>query len=71
MFEINYVIRGYHIYKNTWNAVIGEELACERDVSNHHDCFAVAITKDGNIVGHAPRKVSSVFSLFIRRGGSI
>ena len=71
MFEIESVIRGYHIYKETWDAVIGEELVCERDVTNHHDRFAVAICKTGSTVGHVPRKISSVFSLFLRRGGSI
>ena len=35
------------------------------------DRYAVAVIKDGVIIGHLPRKVSRVCSLFLRRGGSI
>ena len=27
-------VNGYHIYKNVWDAVIGEELQCERELDN-------------------------------------
>ena len=30
----------------------------QRETSNHHDPFAVAILKDGIVVGHMPRKIS-------------
>ena len=59
-FEWPCCIRGYHIYKEIWDAAIGEHLACERENSNNHDCYAVAVTKDRTIVGHLPRKVSRV-----------
>ena len=65
------MVRGYHIYKDIWDALIGEELSCEREGANYADPFAVAIIKDDNIVGHVPRKISTVCSLFLRRGGSI
>ena len=64
-------IRGYHIYKEICDAAIGEHLACERENSNNHDLYAVAVTKDRTIVGHHPRKVSRVCSLFLRRCGRI
>ena len=35
-------VHGYHIYKNTWDASIGEELACQREPSNGVDRYAVA-----------------------------
>lgn len=35
------------------------------------DSHAVAVTKDINVVGHIPRKFSSVCALFISNGGSI
>ena len=38
-------IRGYHVYKDTWDAATGEELACEREVYNTQDCYAVAMKK--------------------------
>jgi len=62
--------------KEIWpNPVDEEELTCEREVGNSHDPLAVAVKKliDGNntIVGHVPRHISPLCSVFIRRGGSI
>ena len=62
-------MRGYHAYKHIWAAVYGEELPCEREAGNQVDAFAVAVMKDGTVVGHVPKKISS--RLYLRRGGSI
>ena len=56
---------------STWDAIIGEELPCERETGNERDRYAVAIKKDGTIIGHLPRKISRPCSLFLRRGNSI
>ena len=48
----NSCVHGYHIYKDVWDAVIGEELQCEREHDNGSDWYAVAIKKDGTIIGH-------------------
>ena len=68
--ERNSCVRGYHIYKNVWDAVIGE-LQCERELANECDRYAVAVRKDGTIIGHLPRAISRACSLFLRRGNSI
>ena len=47
--------------------VVGESLVCERDPENASDRYAVAVKKEGTIMGHLPRKVSRVCSLFLRR----
>ena len=75
-FAVNSVIRGYHEYKTVWESPAdGEVLRCEREVGNSHDTYAVAVKKliDGHyvVVGHVPRKISSICSIFIRRGGTI
>ena len=75
-FTIDAVIRGYYVYKEIWpNPVDEEELTCECEVGNSHDPLAVAIKKliDGSnmIVGHVPRRISPLCSVFIRRSGSI
>ena len=70
-FSVEAVVRGYHAYKHIWAAVYGEELPCEREAGNWVDAFAVAVMKDGTVVGHVPKKISSVCSLYLRRGGSI
>ena len=64
-------IRGYHIYQEVWTAAVGEELICERETHNSHDRYAVAVKRTGVIIGHLPRKLSKLCSLFLRRGGSI
>ena len=33
--------------------------------------YAIAVFKDDTIVGHIPKKVSRIYSLFIPRGGAI
>ena len=69
--ELPCCVRGYHIYKTIWAATIGEELVCEREPTNAIDRYAVAVIKDGTIIGHLPKKLSKICSIFLRRGGSI
>ena len=64
-------VRGYHVYRRIWEAADGEMLDCGRDLHNDHDRYAVSVLKDGATVGHLPRKISKLCSLFLRRGGSI
>ena len=52
--ERNNCVRDYHIYKNVWGAVIGEELQCERELANECNRYAVAMRKDETIIGHLP-----------------
>ena len=72
-FDVEAIVRGYHKYKDVWNAMIGERLHCEREAGNVHDLYniIVAVVKSGVVVGHVPRKMSSVCSLFLRHGGVI
>lgn len=65
------MIRNYHVYKEVWKATEGEILLCQRENNNYHDPFSVAVIKDGQIVGHVPKKISTVCSLFLRRGGTL
>ena len=68
-FILDSCVRGYHVYKDLWNATPGETLTCIRERGNRNDVFAVAVQSDGNIVGHVPRHISCISTLFIRRGG--
>ena len=65
------VVRGHHVYKDRWTPRLGETLQCLREEENTTDRFAVAVYKDLNIVGHVPRAISTLCSVFLRRGGSI
>lgn len=64
-------VRGYHVYQEIWAATEGETLLCSRETRSREDPFAVAVMKSGEIVGHVPRSLSCVCSLFLRRGGSM
>ena len=46
-FEIDSVVRGYHVYKDVWDAHIGTELLCLPESSNREDRYAVAVIIDG------------------------
>ena len=64
------VICGHHIYKDIWTPQLDEILSCELEPGNIFYFYAVAIkrTCDNTTVGHFPRKMSAVCSLFLRRG---
>ena len=70
-FQFTSVIRGYHVYKDHWQAEIDDELQCEIEEANEHDKNAVAILQNGNVVGHIPRENSKVSKFFMQRGGFI
>ena len=38
-------VRGFHVYKDVWRPVIGEELRCQREEDNPRDPYAVAVTR--------------------------
>ena len=48
--------------------LINTELVCAQDSGNPHDPYAVAIKKGSVVVGHMPRKISVVCSLFLHAG---
>ena len=70
-FTVESCARGYHIYKDIWDATIGEELQCTRESNNSNDCYAVAVRKNDAVVGHVPRKISRVCALFLEHNGTI
>ena len=61
-------VRGYHVYQEEWDPVLGEILPCTCELGNTHDIFAVKVTKAGVTVGHVPKKISLTCSLFILNG---
>ena len=65
-FERVCCFRGYHVYKEIWEVATREILICERELHNGRDRYAVAVKKSGTIIGHLPRKLSRVCSLFLR-----
>ena len=59
------------MYKEVWEASCGEMLSCARETRNTFDPFAVCVKKHGCTVGHVPKNISAICSLFLRRGETI
>ena len=71
-FILNSCICGYHIYKDVWTPSVGETVNCEREGRNLEDPYTVALQNNGTItVGHIPRTILCVCTLFLRCGGAI
>ena len=75
-FVVESMVRGYHEYKTVWDSpILGEELICAREIGNSYDPMAVAVKKEIHgetiTVGHTPKRISALCSIFIRRGGNI
>ena len=75
-FSIESMIRGYNEYNSIWtDPTLGGELECKREPENPHDTHAVTVIKTisgSNVtVGHFPRSISPICSIFIRRDGTI
>ena len=64
-------IRGYHIYEDIWEVAVGETVECVLEPGNFHDKNAVAVEKDGRIIGYLPWKVLRVRALFLKTGGTV
>ena len=65
------VVHRFHVYKDEWEPILTEVLICEIEPDNMYDKHAVAVKKEGRIVGHVPMENSKVFKFFLRRGGHI
>ena len=75
-FCIDSMVWGYHEYQSIWdNPLADGDVACEWETGNSYNPQSMAIKKvnDGTlpVVGHMPRKISSICLIFIKRGGSI
>ena len=65
-------VRGYHIYKDIWEAPIGEVLTCRKEEGNVHDPYFVAVIDQHEVtIGHVPREISAICSLFLDHRGTI
>jgi len=49
-FAITFVVRGYHVCKDTWAAEIGSEFPCFVEPRNREDRYAVAVMDGTSIV---------------------
>ena len=45
-FRVDVCVRGQHIYKDIWYALVGEVLVCKREPNSFQDRYAVAVKKE-------------------------
>ena len=68
-FETESCIQGFHIYKDTWSPLIGEQLKCTRETNNPLDRYAVVVVNitpvSTETVGHVPQCISAICSTFL------
>ena len=63
-------VRGFHEYMDIWDPKVGDEdIHLEPEENNEHDDFGVAILFEGRTVGHVPRNLSQIMTLFMRIPG--
>ena len=65
----SYNIREHHVYREVWTLYVGE-LSVKKETENRHDAFAVAMEKDGEVVGHLPQCTSRNISYFLSHSGN-
>ena len=52
---------------SVWDPVVREELQLEREPENMEDQRAVAVKKNGQVVGHMPRNIAPAVFHFLAR----
>ena len=67
-FSVEAMVCVYHVYQSVWTPTVGEELPCRKEPGNIQDPFSVSIVNGTDVVGHVPKKISS---MFLQRGGTI
>ena len=68
--EVTSIIRGHHVYKEVWDATIGEMLEAasdDREEAKEYDKYAVGLYKRDLLVGHIPIEISSLCFHFINQ----
>ena len=65
--EFHSFIRGYRAYKDIWTPAVGEVLVLKHEPDNVKEKSAVAVHKEGDVVGHVPYNISSLLSNFLKR----
>ena len=65
--EICSYIRGYYVYMDIWDAVVGQELLLKWEPDNSEDSHAVAVLDEEVVVGHIPYNLAPIVERFLRR----
>ena len=58
------MVCGYQVNHEIWNSTIGESSSYVREAENYQDPFAVAVDRLGVIIGHVPRRILFMCSMY-------
>ena len=53
-FNFDLFIRGHHVYRHIWTAVVGEEYCCIREMKHKQNKNTVAVVHEEIVVGRIP-----------------
>ena len=67
-FSFNLYIRGFHPYKQNWDAVLARRYSCITE--EKHNEYVAAVVNDDEVVGHITLRVSKTMSIFLKLTGS-
>ena len=69
-FQCDSFVRGYHVYINIWETLVGECLKSRKEPTNELDKTAVAMTRINSyseevVVGQMPKNMSKIVFMFL------
>ena len=67
-------VRGFHVYKGSWNPKEDELLECSHEKDNLYDSFSIKVFKPDSpaeIIGHLPMETSRITKFIIDRGAQV
>ena len=73
LLTVESIVRGYHVYKSSWNPSTGDGFDVCVDEFNEKDRYAmkIVINEKTATVGHVPIGLSKIFYYFVRNGGTV
>ena len=57
-FNFDLFIRGHHVYRHIWTAVVGEDYCCIRKMKNKQNKNTIAVVHEEIVVGRIPMTMS-------------
>ena len=63
------IIRGHHVYKDTWNPIKGQCIDCRpdtREEAKEYDTNSLGLYEHHTLVGHVPVEISCLLTHFLK-----
>ena len=67
-------VRGFHVYKISWEPEEGKILECLHEENNPYDVFSIKVCKSNNaqgVVGHFPMEISRITKFTLQRAARV